>query len=596
MRNTKLSSLLSLLVSIAFLGCKSAPPAPPAATPAAAVAPAVVTIETELKLAPAQTASESLGMSLLVASPMKLVADLDGISKDLQLPMPLGQSLLPLLTSGAGPGGMKVSAEALQRLDPARPLAVIWLVHGAHQPVVWCAALAFKDEKFAKQSLQTLGTVSEERAGAKHMKMPTGEMVWAATADRQLLLSDTLETLLAGGASAIATQATPALGQVLFTVNPSIMAKSTGQSLDALTAILQTKITAELENAQPRSKPITPASKKLIQGMVKALFPALSQVAVARFSLDLGSQHGLLLRAEMQPNKGSALAEKMAQVSPYAFDTALPVGGDSSIEMAWGDVKVWATEWANVIEESSESGKALAKDVRVLMMESLNGGSCAVEMGKELTTVCSLTLRPGVKPAQALDQYVSFTRATNLWEAELEARKPSSMKIKRAGNVVEIDRSIERKDPQEQAIMKALFGGNVLHFALESQNDRLLLAMGAKPRDLLKKYGKSKGVPEGAPILKRALLDTAGASYVGFVDAMALFNRIVEATKGTAGPQLAMMMMAIPGLTDLRAPVVFSGSGGNVPAMELQIPFGTLQNVARVVSAFMGVMGPGPGK
>jgi hypothetical protein len=42
--------------------------------------------------------------------------------------------------------------------------------------------------------------------------------------------------------------------------------------------------------------------------------------------------------------------------------------------------------------------------------------------------------------------------------------------------------------------------------------------------------------------------------------------------------------------------MVLSGSGGHVPALELQIPFGTLQNVARVVSGFMGAMGPAPGK
>ncbi len=186
MRNRKSLSLLSLLFGFAALGCKSAPPTPPPATPAVAVAAAVAKVESELKLAPAQAASESLGMSVLVASPMKLVADLDSISKDLQLPMALGQSLLPMITSGAGPGGMNVSTETLARLDATRPLSVIWLVRGAQQPVGWCAALAFKDEKFAAQSLQVLGTAAEERAGAKHMKTPSGEMVWAAVAQRQL--------------------------------------------------------------------------------------------------------------------------------------------------------------------------------------------------------------------------------------------------------------------------------------------------------------------------------------------------------------------------------------------------------------------------
>jgi hypothetical protein len=595
MRKSHSLALISLLSAVSLPACKSAAPAAPPATPAAVVAPAVAKVEPVLTLAPAQAAAESMGMSLLVASPMKLVADLDGVSKDLQLPMALGQALLPMITSGAGPGGMNVNAEALGHLDASRPLSVIWLVRGAEQPVGWCAALAFKDETVAKKSLESLGKPQEERAGARHLKTSSGDMVWAAVAQHQLVLADTVDNLLTGGALAAQSQSTPMIGQVLFTINPTVMAKSTGQSLDALSAALLSKIVTELTNAQP-NKALTPASKKLVEGMLKALFPALSQVAVARLSLELGSQHGLLLRAEMQPTKDSSLAAKMSHTSPYSFDTNLPVGSDASVAMSWGDLRVWTEEWAKVIEESSASGKAVAKEVRALS-ESINGGSCASDLaGGELSIVCALTVRPGIKPAQALEQYVGFARSSNEWEAELEARKASPLKVKRAGKITEIDKTIERKDAREQAMMKALFGGSVLHMAFEPQTDRVLVAVGGKARDMLKKYGKVDGLPQGAPILKRALLDTAGADYVGFVDVMALVNKILGATKDTAGPQVGMMMAAVPGLADLRAPLVFAGSGGKVPALELQIPFGTLQNVARVVSGFMGVMGPAPGK
>jgi hypothetical protein len=408
------------------------------------------------------------------------------------------------------------------------------------------------------------------------------------------VLSDSLETLLSGAALAISTQSTSVLGQVLFTINPAIMAKSTGQSLDALSAALLTKILAELDTAKT-GKPITPASKKLVEGMMKAFVPTLSQIAVARLSLELGSQNGILLRAEMQPTKGTSLAEKLARVSPYVFDTALPVAGDASIEVAWGDVKGLLAEWANIVEESSASGKVVGKEIRAYM-DAFNGGSCAVDLGAaNVASLCSLTTRPGVKVAQALDQYVSFVRASNDWEAELESRKPAPVKIKRTGKIVEIEKAIERKDAREMAVMKALFGGAVLRMALEPRGDRVLLAIGGKPRELLKKYGKAAS-PEKAPILKRALLDTAGADYVGFMDVMALVNKILGSSKEMAGPQLGMMMAAVPGLADMRAPLVFSGSGGNVPALEMQIPFGTLQNVARVVSGFMGVMGPSSSK
>jgi len=56
------------------------------------------------------------------------------------------------------------------------------------------------------------------------------------------------------------------------------------------------------------------------------------------------------------------------------------------------------------------------------------------------------------------------------------------------------------------------------------------------------------------------------------------------------------MMAVVPGLAELRTPVVLSGGGGTVPVIEFQVPFGSLQNVARVVGVFMGQMGATPAR
>jgi hypothetical protein len=75
---------------------------------------------------------------------------------------------------------------------------------------------------------------------------------------------------------------------------------------------------------------------------------------------------------------------------------------------------------------------------------------------------------------------------------------------------------------------------------------------------------------------------------------MSAFNKFLGLVKQAGVSQLGMMMAAVPGLPELRVPVVFSGKGGGVPNLELQVPFGSLQNVARVVSGFMGQMGASP--
>jgi len=56
---------------------------------------------------------------------------MDALSKSLELPVSLGQALLPALTGEGGPGGVKVTRETLDRLDVTRPLAVIWLAPGS---------------------------------------------------------------------------------------------------------------------------------------------------------------------------------------------------------------------------------------------------------------------------------------------------------------------------------------------------------------------------------------------------------------------------------------------------------------------------------
>jgi hypothetical protein len=129
MPNVKLVSWGLFGVCFALAGCKTAAPAAPAAM--ATPRPSAVAAAVEPALKPASAAAGAWGMSVVVASPMKLVADLDALSKSLELPMPLGQSLLPTLTSGFSPGGVTIARETLDHLDVTRPVAVIWLARGS---------------------------------------------------------------------------------------------------------------------------------------------------------------------------------------------------------------------------------------------------------------------------------------------------------------------------------------------------------------------------------------------------------------------------------------------------------------------------------
>ena len=551
----------------------------------------------EPALKPASAAAGAWGMSLVVASPMKLVADLDALSKSLALPMSLGQSLLPTLTSGLAPGGVTVAREMLDRLDVARPVAAIWLARGSDAPAGWCVAIAFKERASAWEALQKMGTGGAQSEGTVERRLPSGDLVWGAVKDSQLLLSSSRETLLAAGALAITTQRTPLSGQALVILSPSVLARNTGQPLEVLASNVLSEFMAEMDkNASGKGKRLTPASKKMTEALLKALIRPLSEIAVARVSLEIGDRSGVAVRVEAQPTPGSGLAAKVARVSPYAFDPALPVRSDASAAIAWGDMAPWMSDWSQVVEASGPAGLAAGRDLRALVVELMDGGSCAAAVGAvPIRFMCSLNVRPGVDAAQALDRYVAFLQSSNLWEAEIDGRKPTPLKVKRRGKVVEIEKAIERKNPQATALLKAIMGGDAIQTALTVKDRRVVLAMGPKPREILDRYGKpQESMKTAAPIVARSLLDTAGADYWGLVDVVSVLGKVLANSKELGGSTLGAMMTAVPGLADLRAPMVLNAHGGSLAAIEIQVPFGSLQNIARVVSAFMGQMGAAP--
>jgi len=101
--------------------------------------------------------------------------------------------------------------------------------------------------------------------------------------------------------------------------------------------------------------------------------------------------------------------------------------------------------------------------------------------------------------------------------------------------------------------------------------------VGAKPRELLGRYGKQQ-IPMkiAAPIVARTLLDTASANGVGLVDVMSIVTKVLA--KEFASGQLLGGMLAVPGFSDLHTPVVLSSRGGILPSVEFQVPFGTCKS------------------
>ena len=77
-------------------------------------------------------------------------------------------------------------------------------------------------------------------------------------------------------------------------------------------------------------------------------------------------------------------------------------------------------------------------------------------------------------------------------------------------------------------------------------------------------------------------------------DFVSLLSTTSKAAAEPTMKQLAAMMGAVPGLTELRAPLVVAFHGGATSGVDVQIPFESLANAARVVRPFIGKMGASP--
>jgi hypothetical protein len=213
--------------------------------------------------------------------------------------------------------------------------------------------------------------------------------------------------------------------------------------------------------------------------------------------------------------------------------------------------------------------------------------------GAPITMLCAFQLRPGVTPDRALRAYEDMTRGAQAWQDELMGAKKSQVKMKRSKELLEVEIRMPQMDPATRAMQKTMWGGDVQKYVLAVRDGRVIQAMGAKPREILETWGKTSG-PANAPIFAAAATRTKGADVLIFTDPVAFFGSMIKTAQDPSVKQASAMMNAVPGLADLKAPMVISLWGGKTSALDIQLPFQTLANLAQVVRPFMGMMGAPP--
>ena len=290
-------------------------------------------------------------------------------------------------------------------------------------------AVPFKDEATARRALETIGRETGRRDGESVRGLPDGTTLWAGIAGATLFLSNVQGQIAEAGALALATMQQPAAAQVVLSMYPGVIGPR-GSEL------------AELFKADDKANPMTPVGKQLLAAMVKVMAEPISQSQALRLAADVNVQVGISARFEMEPVAGSAFARRLQAPSPYALDPTLPLSDDGTMVMAWGTSHTMFSAISGAALPTGRAGKELAR-ASDRLSDALSGpGSCA----SDFTTMpvkggCRIDVKPGIRGGEVLDRYAKFMTTLYRWADELTGERTGKLKVRRRGNVLEIERA-----------------------------------------------------------------------------------------------------------------------------------------------------------
>jgi hypothetical protein len=192
-----------------------------------------------------------------------------------------------------------------------------------------------------------------------------------------------------------------------------------------------------------------------------------------------------------------------------------------------------------------------------------------------------------------MDRYLALMR-------EIARLKPAgagrrfSPRIKK--DILEFDWAIDFSAlrPEQAAMMRTYFGGDVSRYAVTVRGGRLLQFQGPTARARLlawKDVTAGASAPTRPPLLAETLARTRGASFMMWLDPLALVLRMLAHSTDPSMRQARIMLSALPGLATTRTPIVIDAPAGPGFTAELRVPMATFDNVATLVGPFMGLMG-----
>jgi hypothetical protein len=545
---------------------------------------------------PANDSRASLLATVTVAAPDTVIGHVDALSRTLGLPF-TGKDLATTLTAQYA-----LPVDPMTLVDRGRPIAVAYVAPPARdQPVLEAVALTGRSPEATQQLAAALGPAVPIGGEIRRVERPGGGSVLIATHGTTLLASSSRDGLAAAGALAYEALRPPA-SDVVVTLHPEALARWHGTDLPtALAAVRRDLFQQQIAAARRRGSAVPGGAELVAWGAVaQALLDPIADTETDALTLDIDPQGGIRVGARLQPRPGTALARRAAARTPYAIDPAVLSGGPLVAVAAVGPSPFWPQLYAEVLAAQARDGVKGAAEV-ASRYQALRGvltgaGSAALHSaGAGLTTGAALALRPGATPGSALDALAGLTGSPGFTAllAEIYGRQAPAVASQREGDTLRTELAFPLRDRPGDlgTALKALLGSATVSTVAAVAQGRLVVAAGPDARAQVAQLA-SGPTPAPPAELAAALTETRGADGLFYVDLWAAARPALNAFRDPRSAAMMGMVLGMPGLAQLRLPVLMSYRGGDSLTGELRIPLSTLRNAAGALRPLIGGAGP----
>jgi hypothetical protein len=483
-----------------------------------------------------------------------------------------------------------VPPAALAGADRRRGAVAVGLVSGF--TLTACAAIPFPDDEAARRALEAIGPERSRRQGVSVRALAGGATVWAAWGPGVLFLSGQEQGIQSAGALALEemsrVSADPAAPAVWVELRPQAFGPG-------LPGLLKLGIAAALRDGHGKGRqPGTPPEKAAAgREMANAIAEGAGQVAAVRAALQIDAALGIAVHVTVVPVAGGVLAGALAGAAPYRIDARLPLSDASTALAAYGARGPILDGLAWIAEHGGEGGHRFAAALAALRAQTRGGVSCAMRWRAPLDIGCVWGLVEGARGARVLDQYLAFLRTASSWNGGMTGRAASPPRAQRHGAVLEVEEPLSDGVRLSSETRRQLLGGDTRRPAATVSGGALVTAQAAQPRELLASLTGPHPAAAAPALLAMALQRSSGAHAFCV---LGLPSAIMKLTAGSTDPSLRQahrMMLAVPGLSELRAPLFAAVRADRGLDLEVAVPAESLENVGHVLRPFMGVMGGG---